>query len=61
MDKILFRGKASALSEWLKRESDLNKGWSVAKYIENLAREERRAKSVLVGNIQENTTRTATL
>ena len=61
MKGILFRGKASALVEWLKKESYLNKGWSVVNYIENLASEERRAKSVLVGNIKEQTSRTATL
>ena len=60
MKSILFTGKASALSDWLKREAYLNKGWSVLNYVDNLARE-RKAKTALVGNIKENTTRAATL
>ena len=59
MKRLLFAGKASALSDWLKKESYLNKGWSVANYIDNLARE-RQAKSVLVGNNKQ-TSRAATL
>ena len=60
MKRLLFTGKASALSEWLKRESYLNKGWSVSNYVDNLARE-RRAKAALVGNLKEKTSRAATL
>lgn len=59
MKRLLFTGKASALSEWLKKESYLNKGWSVVNYIENLARE-RKAKAQLVGNTKEQTSRAAT-
>ena len=59
MDRILFKGKASALTEMLKDISAKYKGLSVLKYIEDLARE-KRAKAALVGNTKEQTSRAAT-
>lgn len=61
MKRLLFTGKASALSDWLKKESYLNKGWSVVNYINNLAGEKRRLNAVLAGNTKEQTSRAATL
>jgi len=61
MKRILFKGKASALVDWLKSESYLNKGWSLSFYIDTLASSEERRSKVLAGNKKGQTSRTATL
>ncbi|MEG9430659.1 MAG: hypothetical protein VZQ61_07050 [Christensenellaceae bacterium] len=60
MDRILFKGKASALTAELKEISVRYKGLTVVNYLNDLARE-RKAKTALAGNTKEQTSRAATL
>ena len=60
MKRLLFTGKASALTVMLKDIVARYKGLSVFNYLNDLARE-RQAKAALVGNTKEQTSRAATL
>lgn len=60
MDRILFKGKASALTAELKEISARYKGLTVFNYLNDLARE-RKARAALAGNTKEQTSRAATL